>query len=112
MEDDIKREKKLLKSKIALDKMLSKSQEDKISLEKLRKVKTQIISHSISLFEIKFSFNYFFSLLMSFKFNSAALSLEIIVSSLLFSFYDKMNFEKKKKEKIKVIKGKKNFIIL
>ena len=34
---------------------------------------------------------------------------EIMLSSLLFFFYFKMNknFEKKKKEKIKVIKGKK-----
>ena len=68
MKDDIRHEEKLLKIKINLDKMVSKTQEDRISLEKLRKVKTQKISHSISPFEIKFSFNYFFSSLMPFKF--------------------------------------------
>ena len=66
MKDDIRHkgkriENQLLKSKIALNKILSKTPEDRISLDKLRQIKTQKISNYISPFEIKFSFDYFFS---------------------------------------------------
>ena len=79
---------KLLKSKIFLDKKLSKAQEDSISLEKLGYVKIQKISNSIYPFKFKFSFYYFFSSLMLFKLGQLSFRgapLEIIVSSLLFS---------------------------
>ena len=93
MKDDIRHkgkriENQLLKSKIALEKILSKTQDESISLEKLRQIKTQKISNSISPFEIKFPFDYFFSSLMPFKFRHLSFGgppLEIILSSLLFS---------------------------
>ena len=95
MTDDIRHkgkriEDQLLKSKIALDKILSKIQDDSISLEKLRQIKTQKISNSISPFEIKFPFDYFFSSLMPFKFRhpsfgGASPGNNTLFSSLLFS---------------------------
>ena len=91
MKDDIRYKRKkienqLLKSKIALDKALLKTQEDKLSLDKSQQVKTQKMLHSISSFQTKFLFDYFFSSKKPFKFWSphfAAPPLEII---LLFSF--------------------------
>ena len=84
-------DKQLLKSKIALDKILSKAQEDRISLGKLRQINTQKISHSISLFEVQFLFDYFFFSLKSFKFRHlpfgrASPGNYSFFSSLLFSF--------------------------
>ena len=72
MKDDIRYKRKkienqLLKSKIALDKALLKAREDKLSLDKLPQVKTQKISHTISSFQTKFLFDYFFSLKKPFK---------------------------------------------
>ena len=85
----------LLKCKIALDKILSKTQEDRISLGKLRQVNTQKISHSVSLFEIKFSFGYFFPSLKPFKFwftsfRGASPGNYTLFSSLLF--FSLLNF--------------------
>ena len=95
MKDDIRYKRKkiennLLKGKIALDKALLKTQEDKLSLDKSQQVKTQKMSHSVSSFQTKFLFDYFFSSKKPFKFWSphfAAPPLEIILlfSSLLFS---------------------------
>ena len=79
---------KIYSSIIELDKILSKAQEDRISLGKLRQINTRKISHSISLFEVQFLFDYFFSSLKPFKFRHLSFRrppLEIIVSSLLFS---------------------------
>ena len=116
MKDDIRYKRKkienqLLKSKIAFDKALLKTQEDKLSLDKSQQVKTQKMSHSISSFQTKFLFDYFFSSKKPFKFwfTSFRGASPGNNSSLLFSFYDKImkNFDKNEKEKIRVIKGKK-----
>ena len=83
-------EDRLLKSKTVLDKILSKTPEDSISLEKLKQIKTKKIYISISPFEIKFPFDYFFSSLMPVKvrhpsFGGASPGNYTLFSSLLFS---------------------------
>ena len=87
-------EDQLIKSKISLNKVLSKTQEDRISSEKLIYVKKQKKSNYISTFKIKFSFDYFFSSLMLFKlghlsFGGALPGNNSFFSSLLYFLYFK-----------------------
>ena len=88
---------KLEKNIIPLYKMLSKIMTDKISEDIIRQEKTQKMSHSISSFQTKFLFDYFFSSKKPFKSwstpfrgaspgnNSSLLFSSLLFSSLLFS---------------------------